>query len=379
MSKLPVKLRNLIAIGWFLELLAGSRMICPAWGQDHYCGLYAAYVVLDHYHRKVSLENLLEPKYITGFEGSTAKQIKQALEDQGIVAAHYSGLGVLDLQIASGPLILHVRGHQGIRNYHHWVVYLGEREGQAVVLDPSRGLSVMPYAQLLSLWDSVGIATASATTELWIWRATGLVQRWSMFLVLGCLTVPWVRWLDRWQPKSLRRLEWCLPVVRVVLFLGICTIMAIGLDGVDAHGLIRNPVARSAIASVHGTTKEVPEINLEQAVRLHRAAQVQGSKASIVWVDARYADDYAYGHIPGAVNLPIDATFSEEDALVEQLPVGATIVVYCQSAGCAFADAVAQRLRGRGFKNIQLFRPGFQEWKQSGAPIHRPPHSEPRQ
>lgn len=378
MSKLAVKLRNLIAIGWFLELLAGSRMICPAWGQDHYCGIYAAYAVLDHYDRKVSFENLLELKYITGFEGSTAWQIKQALEDHGIVAADYSGLGVLDLWTASGPLILHVRGHQGIRNYQHWVVYLGEREGRAVVLDPSRGLSDMSYAQLLSLWDSVGIATASTATELWVWRATGLVLRCSMFLVLGCLTVPWLRWLDRLHLKSFRRLEWCLPVVRAVLFLGICTIMAMGLDGVNAHGLIRNPVARSSIVSVH-RSGEVTEIDLKQAVRLHHEAQAPGAKASIVWVDARYADDFAYSHIPGAVNLPIDATFSEEDALAERLPVGATIVVYCQSAGCAFADAVAQRLHGRGFKNVLLFRPGFREWKQSGAPIHRPLDSEQRQ
>ncbi len=140
----------LVSAAW---LTNGSHN--SAFAQDHYCGVYSAYAALDHYGRTVPFDSLLEPAYVSGYQGSTASDVARALVDHGVAAKSFSGLGLFDLRIAGAAIILHVRGHQGTRDYRHWVVFLGEQGGQAVVLDPSRGETRIQYSRLLSLWDGL--------------------------------------------------------------------------------------------------------------------------------------------------------------------------------------------------------------------------------
>lgn len=312
------------AVLFSAALLAnGSRGF--AFGQDHYCGVYSAYAVLDHYNRTVPFDSLLEPDYVSGYQGSTASEVARALADHGVVAKSFSGLGLFDLRMAGGPIILHVRGHQGTRDYRHWVVFLGEQDGRAVVLDPSRGESRIRYSRLMSLWDGVGVATARSTGALYSWRGLG-IGRWLATLVfLGCLLLPNIRMLDRWVPVNLGSPNRLPALVRAGVFVGICTVLAVVADLLDREGLFRNNEARAALVSVH-SPREFPVIDLRGAVELHQRSDDTSTESPTVWIDARFARDFAYGHIPGAYNLPVDATFAAEDAVVERIPMNAEIV-----------------------------------------------------
>lgn len=336
-----------------------------ALSQDHYCGVYSVYAVLNHYQRRITFETLLEPEYVSGYQGSTAAAVVKALVDHGIAATDYAGLGVFDLRMSNGPVILHVRGNQGTRMYQHWVVYLGEHNGRAVVLDPSNGRSEMSYSRLLALWDGVGIVCASSSLDVVLWRTFGIGQRWCILLILGAMFVPMVQLVDCWQTRGDKAGAWTRQGIRALGLVVACSTTAIVFDLLNPDGILRCTQARGCIASVHGAAS-LPEIGLQQAFLLH--SQREGSA---VWVDARFYRDYASGHIAGALSLPIDATFAEEDAVIAQLMPASKIVVYCQSAGCGFADAVVQRLRGHGFQDIQLFRQGFQEWALCGASIEK--------
>ncbi|WP_197444367.1 rhodanese-like domain-containing protein [Maioricimonas rarisocia] len=337
-----------------------------AWSQDHYCGVYSAYTVLDHFSQRVPFESLLEPEYVSSYRGSTADEIVRALEDHGVAAKSFNGLSVFDLKTASAPVILHVRGSQGRREYEHWVVYLGERDGEAVVLDPSRGRTSMSFARLLALWDSVGIATSDSSLELGLWETVGTGKRWGMLLLVGCLCFPIVRMLDRWTPRA--AVGGLQSTFRAGGLLMALSATAVGMDLLDPVGLLRSSEARGSIASVRAPG-ELPVISVEEAIELHGAFR---ETSNLVWIDARFARDYGYGHIPGAYSLPIDATFAEEDELVQRLPRHAKLIVYCQSEGCAFAHAVAERLRGHGFDDIRLFAGGYYEWQKAGAPVEPP-------
>ena len=44
-------------------------------------------------------------------------------------------------------------------------------------------------------------------------------------------------------------------------------------------------------------------------------------------------------------------------------PKDASIIVYCQSAGCSYAEKIAVKLIADGFENVRLFRGGWQEWQ----------------
>ena len=83
-------------------------------------------------------------------------------------------------------------------------------------------------------------------------------------------------------------------------------------------------------------------------------------------LDVRPPEEYAAGHLPGAVNIPL----SELERRLEQLPEGREVVAYCRGPYCVLAfDAVA-KLRAHGVE-ARRYEAGYPEWKTSGLPTER--------
>ena len=83
-------------------------------------------------------------------------------------------------------------------------------------------------------------------------------------------------------------------------------------------------------------------------------------------LDVRPAEEYAAGHLPGAINVPIDQLARR----AAKLPKKVEFVAYCRGPYCLMSfDAVAL-LRKRGFKARRLEN-GFPEWKAAGLPVER--------
>jgi rhodanese-related sulfurtransferase/DNA-binding transcriptional ArsR family regulator len=81
-------------------------------------------------------------------------------------------------------------------------------------------------------------------------------------------------------------------------------------------------------------------------------------------LDVRPPDEFAIGHLPGALNVPIEKL---EQRLAELDP-NQEIVAYCRGAYCVLSfDAVAA-LRERGF-NVRRLVDGFPEWRAAGLPV----------
>lgn len=81
-------------------------------------------------------------------------------------------------------------------------------------------------------------------------------------------------------------------------------------------------------------------------------------------VDVRPADEFAAGHLPGAVNLPLD----ELEKRLGQLPTEQEVVAYCRGPYCVLAFEAVAKLREKGFKARRL-QDGFPEWKSAGLPV----------
>lgn len=90
------------------------------------------------------------------------------------------------------------------------------------------------------------------------------------------------------------------------------------------------------------------------------AAQRAGS---IVIVDVREASEFAAGHIPGALNVPLSAF----DA--QQLPVGKPIVLHCRSGARSLKALHMARAAGR--QDIAHYAGGILGWQAAGGPIVR--------
>lgn len=89
-------------------------------------------------------------------------------------------------------------------------------------------------------------------------------------------------------------------------------------------------------------------------------------KGLVTVIDVRPPEEYAAGHLPGAVNIPL----AELEKHLDEFRPNQEIVAYCRGPHCVLAfDAVA-RLRGKGFKARRL-EDGYPEWKAEGLPVER--------
>lgn len=86
--------------------------------------------------------------------------------------------------------------------------------------------------------------------------------------------------------------------------------------------------------------------------------ELLGNRETLL-LDVRPAVEYASGHLPGAVSIPID----ELEARLAELPRDRRIVTYCRGEYCLFADDAVARLRELGYDAIRLDG-GWAEWRR---------------
>ncbi|MEW5864016.1 MAG: metalloregulator ArsR/SmtB family transcription factor [Pseudomonadota bacterium] len=92
----------------------------------------------------------------------------------------------------------------------------------------------------------------------------------------------------------------------------------------------------------------------------------RAKKGLVTVLDVRPEEEYAAGHLPGAINVPLDRL---ERALA-RLPKRREIVAYCRGPYCLMSFEAVARLRKRGFRARRLEN-GFPEWRAAGLPVER--------
>lgn len=84
----------------------------------------------------------------------------------------------------------------------------------------------------------------------------------------------------------------------------------------------------------------------------------------IVVLDVRPATEYAAGHVPGAVSVPLD----ELERRIEELPADVEVVAYCRGAYCVLAHDAVAMLTAAGRRARRLHE-GMLEWRLAGLPV----------
>jgi rhodanese-related sulfurtransferase len=138
----------------------------------------------------------------------------------------------------------------------------------------------------------------------------------------------------------------------------------------DALGL---PAAMWAVAALTLASGVVVALRMTETLRPAAAARTTGPSciepaelaelANAVIVDVRAPDEFAAGHVAGAINIPLDAL--EERAA--ELPQGAAIVTVCGKGG-GRSERAAEQLRASGFASARSLCGGTQAWMQRAAP-----------
>lgn len=82
-------------------------------------------------------------------------------------------------------------------------------------------------------------------------------------------------------------------------------------------------------------------------------------------VDVRTKNEYKQGHIPNAVNIPLN----ELENRWNEIPNNKPVVVVCASGNRSCTGA--SKLVGAGFEDVTNLKGGTMKWMMSGQPIER--------
>ncbi|MFC8245962.1 ArsR/SmtB family transcription factor [Streptomyces chartreusis] len=145
-------------------------------------------------------------------------------------------------------------------------------------------------------------------------------------------------------------------------------------DGVRIHYRL----AGADVAALYALLRQVARTH-QPAVEPARAAYLGADDAravdreellaraaagEIVVLDVRPAEEYAAGHIPGALSIPVDQLADR----IAELPARAEVVAYCRGAYCVLAHDAVRLLRERGRSAVRL-TDGMLEWRLAELPV----------
>jgi rhodanese-related sulfurtransferase/DNA-binding transcriptional ArsR family regulator len=111
------------------------------------------------------------------------------------------------------------------------------------------------------------------------------------------------------------------------------------------------------IRSYFHNRDDLEPISREELLKRSRAGEV-------TILDVRPEDEFALGHLPGAMNMPL----RELEKRLAEFDPAQEIVAYCRGPYCVLSFEAVAVLRARGFKARRL-EDGLPEWRAAGLPV----------
>ena len=84
----------------------------------------------------------------------------------------------------------------------------------------------------------------------------------------------------------------------------------------------------------------------------------------VVVIDVRPAEEYEFGHVAGALSIPLDELRSR----LAEIPRDVEVVAYCRGPFCVLAPQAIDILREAGLRARRLDG-GLPEWRAAGRPV----------
>jgi ArsR family transcriptional regulator len=91
-------------------------------------------------------------------------------------------------------------------------------------------------------------------------------------------------------------------------------------------------------------------------------------KGEIQLLDVRPEDEFVLGHLPGAINIPLDRLKKKLSSLDSRTE----IIAYCRGPYCILSYEATAILRRRGF-SVRRLEDGLPEWRAAGFPVETSP------
>ena len=138
------------------------------------------------------------------------------------------------------------------------------------------------------------------------------------------------------------------------------------LSGMDVSALLGSlrEVAERRLADVNRLVDDYLKVkdSLEPVPADQLLERVRAGLVSVL--DVRPPEEYEAGHLPGAINIPLE----ELEKRLHELNSDQEIVAYCRGPHCVLAFDAVSILRQKGVKARRL-EGGLPEWQLEGLPV----------
>lgn len=96
----------------------------------------------------------------------------------------------------------------------------------------------------------------------------------------------------------------------------------------------------------------------------HRELIRMARSGEVTVIDVRPADEFEAGHIPNAINIPLN----QLSRRLAELPHDREVIAYCRGPYCLLSFDAVKQLRTKGYRARRMVD-GFPEWKAERRPV----------
>ena len=125
-------------------------------------------------------------------------------------------------------------------------------------------------------------------------------------------------------------------------------------------------VAEARLAEVAKVTRDFLSENAQLEEIDEAALRARVRKGEVTLLDVRPPEEFAAGHIPGALSVPLPELARQ----LARLPRRQEVVAYCRGPYCVMAIEAVKQLRAKGFKAVRLEH-GVLDWAALGFAVQR--------
>ncbi|UCD38780.1 MAG: ArsR family transcriptional regulator [Fidelibacterota bacterium] len=123
-------------------------------------------------------------------------------------------------------------------------------------------------------------------------------------------------------------------------------------------------MAQHHLADVHRLAADYLGITEEDKVIDRTTLMARMRRGEVTLIDVRPWEEFATGHIPGAVSVPLDYL----ERMVYSLPVDQEIVVCSRGPFCILSRKAVELLRRHDLRAVPL-SDGIPQWRAAGLPV----------
>lgn len=118
----------------------------------------------------------------------------------------------------------------------------------------------------------------------------------------------------------------------------------------------------------HGQIRQLLADSEQQPMRLEGISREELrqrlQEGGMTLLDVRSPEEFAQGHLPGAINIPM----ADLEQRLAELSTDQELVAYCRGPYCVLSQNAAALLRAKGFK-VRRLDEGFSDWQAVGLEV----------